>query len=162
MDLFEYQPLALKTALPTALNPDYLVPMIVGEIGEVFGKKAKAVRDGWSAERLGKELISEYGDVCWGTAVLLSQFGIDKVSQVALYDNAELDLLDRSGRLYAAHCDDTEPTWLDEAAERMWFTLATHCRAITGADFDVVLQANVAKLADRAGRGTLQGSGDAR
>jgi NTP pyrophosphatase (non-canonical NTP hydrolase) len=71
MKLSEYQSAALSTAMEKAFSLDYLVPMIIGELGELSGQKAKAHWHGWPAEKLEVELVSEYGDVCWGTAILL-------------------------------------------------------------------------------------------
>ena len=50
VNIEEYQKRAVATALPTALNYDYLIPGLVAEVGEVFGKVAKSVRDEWSRE----------------------------------------------------------------------------------------------------------------
>lgn len=70
MELSEYQQRAVATALPTALNYDYLIPGLVAEVGEVFGKVAKSVRDEWPRERLQEELKAELGDVYWFSVLL--------------------------------------------------------------------------------------------
>lgn len=170
MELSEYQQHALKTALPTSLNLDYLVPMIIGEIGELFGQKAKAVRDTWAPDDLQKMLISEYGDIAWGTAILLNHFGIHEVPDSAFHrtphpTNPWTDLLAWTQTIYISHEDferTPNPQWLDYTAENFWATLKFRCKKITGREFDMVLSSNVDKLARRAQAGTVSGSGDLR
>lgn len=76
MNLREYQELASKLALPTALNDQYLSLGLVGEAGEVASLFAKAVRDSQgqvSRDNLKKEL----GDVLWFVAVLAHHYNMD-------------------------------------------------------------------------------------
>lgn len=164
MDLAEYQLLAQKTALPTSLSREYLVPMIIGEIGELFGQKAKAVRDTWAPDDLAKMLISEYGDIAWGTAVLQRILGVwgEEGYQFPVHPDPYTALLQCSLRLHEADQNDDDTPWLDDAAEQLWYTLKHHCLAITGRDFDTVLSSNVDKLARRAQYDTIMGSGDLR
>ena len=76
MNLREYQEMASRLALPTALNDQYLSLGLVGEAGEVASLFAKAVRDSGglvSRDNLKKEL----GDVLWFVAVLAEHYNID-------------------------------------------------------------------------------------
>ena len=76
MNLREYQEMAARLALPTALNDQYLSLGLVGEAGEVASLFAKAVRDSQglvNRESLKKEL----GDVLWFVAVLSEHYNID-------------------------------------------------------------------------------------
>jgi len=57
MNLHEYTVQAEATAQPAAHDRAYLIPMIVGEVGELFGQRAKAVWHGWAPERLQAELV---------------------------------------------------------------------------------------------------------
>lgn len=170
MKLSEYQAAALTTAQPRAFSLDYLVPMIVGEVGELFGQKAKAHWHGWSADKLQVELVSEFGDVCWGTAILLHVLdrGVVELSPEATRrrvrdhrDPGQI-LVQRAAYLHAWYSDEPSRAFLANEAQSMWYTLEAHCEAITGMPFETVLQANLTKLAGRVERGTLVGSGDHR
>lgn len=177
LSLRDYQDLALKTAEPRAFQIDYLVPGIVGEIGELFGQKAKSFWHGWTPERLQEELVSEYGDICWMTATLLYTRGVDQLNPsfpdtttgVLRWGTVtpELSLLSLSHQLYtvASVRDDAvtaSDQWLEEVAERLWRQLRASATAVTGVQFQDILRANLQKLADRAARGVLRGSGDHR
>lgn len=105
MDLKQYQLLAMKTALPTAMNTTYMTLNLAAEAGEVAGKAAKARRDDWSHAQLRDTIAPELGDVLW--------------------------------------------------------QLAGVCEVL-GLSLDEVALSNLAKLKDRANRGTITGSGDTR
>lgn len=93
----EYQGVAKTTALPTAMDLNYLIPGLVAEAGEVAGKYAKIIRDkngDISAEdRL--ELLKEVGDVLWFLALIAEHEGetLDRLAQ----ENLE-KLLSRKNR----------------------------------------------------------------
>lgn len=169
--LANYQARAAATAQPAAYDYAYLVPMIVGETGELFGQRAKAVWHGWSAAELRDELVSEFGDICWGTAILLEMEGVRSISGNILLPGrslwgSELDpwqtLLQKASNLHLMYVAGENRRYLQGQAQQMWQTLEKTCGAITGATFEQVLDANIAKLASRAARGTLVGSGDHR
>ena len=162
--LAEYQKLALQTAMPEAFLPSYLVPSIVGEVGELFGKRGKAVRDHWEPERLDRELAAEYGDVLWMTAILLHVENQDSVvlgSGTREHRDPWYELLDISQWLYEEHMQDVHPR-LTQPARQMWKVLARNCQAITGHSLDEVMAINIEKLLSRQARGVLTGSGDDR
>lgn len=76
MNLREYQELAERLALPTALNDQYLSLGLAGEAGEVASLFAKAVRD--SNGQVNRDnLKKELGDVLWFVAVLAKQYKLD-------------------------------------------------------------------------------------
>jgi NTP pyrophosphatase (non-canonical NTP hydrolase) len=76
MNLREYQEMAARLALPTALNNQYLSLGLVGEAGEVASLFAKAVRD--SAGLVNRDnLKKELGDVLWFVAVLAEFYNMD-------------------------------------------------------------------------------------
>lgn len=174
MELIQYQAAAAATADRKAYDDAYLIPMIVGEIGELFGQVAKAHWHGWDADKLKHEKMSEYGDICWGTAILLSTRGVSHLTYTA--DNmfefaltrwgnkrdAWQVLLTRSAHLHQWYSEKETHQYIKGEAEQLWLTLHQFCQAITGASFDEVLQMNLDKLASRAARGTLIGSGDHR
>lgn len=172
MTLTQYQAAAEATADPRAYDYDYLVPMIVGEIGELLGHQAKAHWHGKSKEALQIELVSEFGDICWGTAILLKVEGVSEASPAKRWQENTLVenplpsdaiqmLLRRSTYLYMFHADGQQNFIADEGRQ-LWWTLETFCEHITGHNFEYVLQRNLQKLADRAARGVLKGSGDHR
>ena len=72
MTLNEYQQLAYKTALETAKNPAYMIANLTSEAGEVSGKYAKWVRDGFLDEA---GMQKEVGDVLWQIAGLSTVMG---------------------------------------------------------------------------------------
>lgn len=155
MYLKEYQARALETALPTALTPAYLAPMIMSEVGEMYGKIAKAVRDEWTDEKLKQELTKEYGDVCWGVAVLLHKIGLhEEVYGERVCEEPLVMVTDMAVGIFA----NLEVPVVAE----LWAVLRDNAEKITGSTFDEVLEANLAKLADRQARGVISGSGDDR
>lgn len=161
MDLKEYQRLALATAQPEAFSPDYLVPGIVGEVGELLGQRAKAHWHGWPEAQLQAQLVKEYGDVAWMTAVLLHTYDVDQVHVPPSWfiRHPELRLLRLATNLYEDYC--YAASFYGPAA-RLWQVLAGAAEEVTGSSFDHVLQVNLDKLASRAERGVLRGAGDDR
>lgn len=172
MDLAEYQLLAQETAQPRAYDLEYLIPMIAGETGELLGQRAKGYWHQWTPERMQQELMLEYGDIAWGTGLLLLKFGVhDVVPYVPLRAGASMwgappapmtALMTRAGNLLAFYEEPRLANLIQAEATYLWQLLAYHCEAVTGSHFDLVLQANLAKLASRAKRGVLQGQGDHR
>ena len=169
--LANYQARAAATAQKEAYDLAYLVPMIVGEVGELHGQKAKAHWHGWTPARLQEELVSEFGDVCWGTAILLDMYGIRSTPEQLLGQprtpwGDELDpwhiLLQRATGLHLFYIQLNTHRYLPGEATQLWLALEKYCHDITGLPFQDVLDYNVKKLADRAARGVLQGSGDHR
>lgn len=186
MQLDTYTQFALNTALPTALDYEYLAPALLAEVHElaaaVHSFDAKLVRDGNDKEaQLAANIVKELGDVAWPTAVILH------LTRQAILDNggndhdverahaidktgAEADPLDealRRAKLVADYLEFTEATalgqWLAYSeAWALWHHLRRWAEQISGRDLDHALEANVLKLADRKARGVLAGSGDNR
>jgi NTP pyrophosphatase (non-canonical NTP hydrolase) len=88
LSLADYQQAAVATAIPSAFNDDYLVPGLVAESGEVAGKYAKGVRDGFPHDYV-EEIVKELGDVLWFIAVLADVYGIT-LDEVASKNVAKL------------------------------------------------------------------------
>lgn len=168
--LLEYQNTALKTAQPEAFSLDYLVPGIVGEVGELFGHKAKAHWHGKGQQELNVELVAEYGDIAWMTAILLNRYDLHvETAPVrhttilhAYTNNPWQLLLSKAYSLHMFYADTESHAFISTAALTLWKELRANCEAITGSPFDHVLAYNVDKLAARAARGVLRGSGDHR
>lgn len=186
MTLASYEQGALTTALPTAFSYDYCIPGILSEIGEVYGKFAKSHRDRWAvtqpAGSLQKELVKEFGDICWPTAVLLHIHDVHSVSDAAAslaHDivegsrvNNPMDavriilkqatLLDEAVSLVKNGGSVINSTRVPDHAQTLWELLRILCPVITGRTFDYVLGMNLAKLSSRKDRGVIEGSGDNR
>jgi len=170
--LANYQARAAATAQKAAYDHNYLIPMIVGETGELFGQRAKSVWHGWTPAKLQEELVSEFGDVCWGTAILLQMEGVSSPKERlfgqprSIWPEEEMSpwhiLLTRAQSLHLFHCLSRTKIYIAGEAEQLWLALEKYCHEITGVPFQDVLDYNVKKLADRAERGVLQGSGDHR
>lgn len=94
-DFKTYQEQALTTALPSALNEEYMLGNLAGEVGEVLGAWSKARRDDWPREKLIEELKAEMGGVLWQLAGTCEVFGLS-LQEVAEYNLHEL--ADRKAR----------------------------------------------------------------
>jgi hypothetical protein len=170
--LANYQARAAATAQPAAYDHNYLIPMIVGELGELFGQQAKSVWHGWDADKLKEELVLEYGDICWGVAILLEMEGVQSVSGNLLVPGRSIwgtqlspwhTLLQKATGLHLFYATGAGGhAYISAEAQQLWTALEKYCGVITGAPFEVVLDANIKKLASRAARGVLQGAGDHR
>lgn len=100
----EYQQRAIETALPSALDMNYLAPGLAAEAGEVAGKWAKVVRDdaGLLTAEKRLEILKEIGDTMWFMALLshylnhdLGDIAQDNVDKLA--DRKERGVLGGSG-----------------------------------------------------------------
>lgn len=172
MLLSEYQAEALKTADPEAFDLEYLVPMIVGETGELFGQMAKAHWHKWDAGKLEDLLVKEAGDIAWGTAILLHVQGVSDAKvpnhkgHVHYPDGAHLGqaLINRAADIHLFATETHMQRYIADEAKLMWRTLERFCESpdYLGVPFDTVLQVNLDKLRSRAERGVLKGAGDLR
>lgn len=86
MQLDEYQRQSYTYALPQSRHIDYLLPGLVGEVGELASLFAKGVRDskGYVSE---ENLVKELGDVLWFVAGIASHFNIplEEVAEMNLH-----------------------------------------------------------------------------
>ena len=157
-DFKTYQEQALTTALPSALTMDYLAPGLIAELGEVFGKQAKAVRDDWDEGRVAREELSELADCLWFIAVIAHVLEIPgdaiKTTRSARDPReamrAALEIMDHP---YDFVVRERLVVCLAVVEAGAWFY---------GSTLEAVAQANLDKLASRQARGVLGGSGDTR
>ena len=168
VNIEEYQQRAVATALPTALNYDYLIPGLVAEVGEVFGKVAKSVRDEWSRERLQDELKAELGDCVWFYALLCHVADLEprdaEAYPEALRDKEVLqDLLDATSRIQDL------TTWTSLQGSSAWHywmeiypSYIARVAMVYEIDMQEILEYNIEKLESRKARGKLKGNGDTR
>lgn len=73
MELNDYQAQAMTTALPSALNLDYMVLGLASEAGEVAGKRKKEIRDGNTDSQA---LAHEAADCLWYVAGIAQVLGV--------------------------------------------------------------------------------------
>lgn len=148
-----YQELAMRTCLPSAKNWEYCYCLIASEIGEAFGKWGKKFRDG---EFDKDKLTDELGDVFWGLALACELKGESFERNWACeykkyfigigfytpnnFNPIKIDMVYISGIIDFAKtfCEQCEIDPLE------------------------CLRRNIAKLADRQGRGVIKGNGDNR
>lgn len=170
MELKEYQERATATAETRAYDLEYLIPGIVSEVGELLGQQAKAHWHGWDDARLMDAALLEYGDIAWLTAVLLKVHGTDNTlprTVVRSPYTPQQQLISIANSMYLAWTVEDvslqeRTDWIRDEALRMWRRLEQYAEVVTGQPFDVVLEANLAKLASRAQRNVLRGAGDYR
>ena len=74
MDFAEYQNKAISYRLPSA-DETYVLFNLTSEVGEFYGKLAKAIRDKTTLE-VG-ELAKEIGDILWHLSALCDDLGIE-------------------------------------------------------------------------------------
>lgn len=88
MEIDDYQYRAMTTAMPTALNMQYMAFNMMSELGEFMGYEAKAVRDNDGLVPEEKELLQkkELGDMFWQLAGMAEVKGwsLDEVAQLNL------------------------------------------------------------------------------
>lgn len=125
MRLREYQVRAMETCLPSCDNFAYMMLNLVGEVGELAGKVAKAIRK--EQMTIGSAYLTEMNQLC-----------------DSLYDDTKL-----SSAEYKALDDDLK----SEAGDILW-QLAGLCNAM-GWDLADVAECNLAKLAARKNTGTI-------
>lgn len=98
MNFDDYQTRAMQTALPSALNPTYMIANLAAEAGEVAGAYAKAGRDGWSAEDFAERMVGELGDCVWQIAGVCEVLGLS-LEEVAEANLAKLADRQRRGKI---------------------------------------------------------------
>lgn len=81
MTFLEYAEEAAQFRLPSA-NETYVVLNLVGEVGELYSKFAKSIRD--EAPLMEQEIKHELGDILWQLAALCHDCGtsIDEVAHM--------------------------------------------------------------------------------
>lgn len=86
MDISEYSSAARETRLATA-DHSYVVLNLVGELGELYGKFAKAIRDGNKLDQ--GDINKELGDILWQLSALCDDLGTS-LEEVALLNLQKL------------------------------------------------------------------------
>lgn len=167
MSLFsKYQKAALATAQPEAFSDEYLIPMIVGEVGELIGQMAKARWHGTPSHELNRKLMLELGDVAWGLAIYLHTQNVTEVE--TSYPVTRSINTRAAYAMLESYSHSLFQRWsyndggLVAKVDQMWNFLYLFSVDLCGYQLEDVLDANIEKLASRAARGTLQGDGDDR
>jgi NTP pyrophosphatase (non-canonical NTP hydrolase) len=97
MDFNEYQNQAWSFAMPQAQKSTYLIPGLVGEVGELTSLIAKANRDGQKQDH-DEMFAKELGDILWFVSALAWQRGW-KLSDVAEMNLAKLASRQKRGTI---------------------------------------------------------------
>lgn len=188
--LQDYMAKAKATAQPEAYSYDYLLPGLLGEVGEVYGQIAKNHWHGWSEEKFETELVAEYGDICWMTAILLDMREV-KLDSPATSSRALLfepfsgmQAIGHSVRQLVGSVEDecqlvqlsqeypdngtvhnkveSQEQFTNIRLLQLWSALVRYAPVVTGHPIQKALDYNAEKLASRAARGVLRGAGDHR
>jgi NTP pyrophosphatase (non-canonical NTP hydrolase) len=86
MQFAEYSQAARSTRLATA-DHSYVVLNLIGEVGELYGKFAKAIRDGSKVEFM--DIKKELGDCLWCLSAMCDDLGTD-LEEVAILNIQKL------------------------------------------------------------------------
>lgn len=139
MNLEAYSRQVIALASPRTLDLEYLLPAIIGDVGNLIG----TVADRWAQRQaFDEEIISAYQDLACDTAVLLHRDRITDVSDVTSlryvedFDAALELILARATSVYRSGADTR-----GARAAGLWVCLADHCETITGKSFAEVLNA---------------------
>lgn len=137
-----YQKHAMKTCLPSAKNWEYADFGLDAEYYELCAKmagfKAKQIRDGddFDEAKYLEKIKDEIGDIFWFLALLCELRGIQFAE---VYNNPR-----------KIGYNEAFIHWILQLCDRFYF------------DINEILQRNIDKLASRAERGVIKGSGDNR
>lgn len=147
-----YQENAMRTCLPSARNWDYAIHNYKAELFELLAKIesfiAKQIRDGAEFDKAKylEKIKDELGDCYWQLA-LLCELGGRQFAQ-CYYD-------------CGLECE-SFISFVDEPNAMNEFARLDNIVRQSGFDINDILQRNIDKLASRAERGVLKGSGDNR
>lgn len=87
MSFLEYQAHTSIHRLPTS-DTSYVILNLIGEIGELYSKWAKSIRDGTKPTEL--EIKHELGDILWMLSALCMDCGTS-IAEVAIMNSDKLD-----------------------------------------------------------------------
>jgi NTP pyrophosphatase (non-canonical NTP hydrolase) len=169
MNFRTYQLAALQTAIypNTGENWKYPAKGLIGELGEVAEHLKKMERDDnniLTPERAVK-LRAEIGDVLWYIAALAFELGVtlnlSKYTPKQNDDDIEFLLFRCVGHVNALTSygsGGNKPESLDYLLE----TISKLTKKLLDVDLEVIMEENIKKLASRAERKVLSGSGSDR
>lgn len=134
--------------LPENLRTEqYLIPMIVKDMGQLIGLEADARHVDWDADTLERETQEAYIQLASETALLLSLYGIEVISDEAGASVAHrlaasvdplVSLHARVDHLFRAYIQ-KEQEQIHADVQRLWAALEFRCEAVTGQTFAQVL-----------------------
>ena len=161
MTFEEYIPEAMKTAVFT--DPFYPFASLIVESAELLDVFVKPLLRGDNDGQVDRDkLIKEAGDCYWTLAAVCQHFGVASVTGFSVMRNpkgvrALVYLVDKATYLAMASDTGRVSSLMSDYYTQLLGVLAEH--GITESE---VLEANLAKLRDRAARGVLKGSGGER
>lgn len=151
MDLKTFQAGIKPDATEAAYHLGYLVPGIMGDVGDLFALRANAALR--EQDVSGEAAVEMYGELAWKTAILLDSYGIDEVEaeiteamqhQWAGQISGWLSLANRA-QLTAAMWLEDRPHLIPGSAQRLWVSCRMRAEEVTGVDFDTILQTHLDK-----------------
>ena len=159
-----YQELAMRTCLPSAKNWGYAIYGLDSEYHElnakISGAQAKRIRDGedFNNEKAIKGIADEVGDCYWFIALICELRGL------RFKDIFRLSPLRFAFRFFKASFRDMGilRAIINAFMIRRWIVYLREFCKVNNFDILDILQRNIDKLASRAERGVLKGSGDER
>ena len=165
MNFKEYTPLAKRTITYDS-HEKLLFCSMAGLMGE-YTEYTEHL-DCMSPQKL---ITAEIGDICWDLAILIDYLGIDVIPRTCPSYELDVHGFVTIGKIQevlkkVARDNDWIPDELQKGTLEMLFNdllygITNKCLEF-GMNLSDLLQANLEKLADRAKRGVLKGSGDER
>lgn len=135
-------------ALPENLRvTQYIVPMIAKTMGQLIGVEADARFIDWDADVLEQETQDAYRELAASTALLLSVYDIQTISEHAVHSvnhqlaatvNPLVSLHGLVDQLFRAFMQDEQERLIDDT-QRLWAALEFRSEAVTGMTFAQVL-----------------------
>lgn len=129
-------------------TPEYLVPKIVKDMGQLIGLEADARLGNWDISQLEPETLDAYRELAATTSRLLDLFSVEKVSEEAVASVSHrlaasvdplVSLHSRVDHLFRSYQQD-EADHVRDDAQKLWAALVFRCHSITGKSIDTVLK----------------------
>lgn len=164
MTFEEYAEQARKTAIyPKTVGKMYVNLGLLGEVGELANQYKKIYRDDGMilTEERRAILLKEIGDITWYCAMFCYEHNLnfnDPPPMVLMPSNFELQIFMLTKELIVA----LDPKVLEFNIVDRLMSHVQRLAAMFGFTMDQVYEHNLEKLADRAARDRLVGSGDMR
>lgn len=160
MDLQEYQSAIQRfVRYPRGNEREYLALGLVSEVGELSGKFAKRLRGDDVSDA---DVISECGDLLWFTTMIRTHYGVKPsvatLPRVRNVNEGVGQLFTLATQIYAA----MQRNAINPIDLCMAESVIAQIGVLHGVTLEELAESNYRKLADRAERNVIVGSGDKR